>query len=256
MERPQRRPRRGVRCRLRHGVHRGGWRRGARRAICAGVNLSSPAGRRRAWLDSLFIDHAILRLSWRNWGVVEAGRLYRSNHPLPWQLAAAAKRHGLRGVINLRGHRQACGSDALGRARADELGLIHADAPFESRGAPHKDRILRLAALFAEMPEPLLIHCKSGADRTGLVAGIWLLLRGRPVSAALDQLHWRFGHVAASRTGILDAFFRDYAAFTARHGAKPFLEWLRDDYSEEALREGFRSRPWADRLVDGVLRRE
>ena len=102
----------------------------------------------------------------------------------------------------------------------------------------------------------MLIHCKSGADRTGLVAGIWLLLQGRPVAAALDQLHWRFGHVAASRTGILDAFFQDYAAFQARHGPKPFLHWVREDYDEAGLRARFRSRAWADRLVDGVLRRE
>ena len=47
-------------------------------------NLSTPAGRRGAWLNSLLVDHAVLRISWRNWGVVEAGRLYRSNHPLPW----------------------------------------------------------------------------------------------------------------------------------------------------------------------------
>jgi protein tyrosine phosphatase (PTP) superfamily phosphohydrolase (DUF442 family) len=219
-------------------------------------DLSTFAGRRGAWLNSLFVDHAVLRLSWRNWGVVEAGRLYRSNHPLPWQLAQAKRRHGLRSVINLRGHRQDCGSDALGRARADELGLVHADAPFESRGAPHKDRILRLVDLFASLPEPVLIHCKSGADRTGLVAGLWLLLQGYPVPAALDQLHWRFGHVSASRTGILDAFFQDYAAFQARHGAKPFLDWLREDYDEADLRARFRSKAWADRLVDGVLRRE
>jgi hypothetical protein len=69
-------------------------------------------------------------------------------------------------------------------------------------------------------------------------------------------LHWRFGHVAASRTGILDAFFRDYAAFQQARGPKPFLDWLRQDYDEEALRARFRSQPWADRLVDGVLRRE
>lgn len=220
------------------------------------VNLSSSAGRRAAWINSLLVDHAALRISWRNWGVVEPGRLYRSNHPLPWQLDAAKRRFGLRSVINLRGHRQDCGSDALGRARAGELGLVHADAPFESRGAPHKDRILRLVDLLAEMPEPVLIHCKSGADRTGLIAGVWLLLQGRPVEAALDQLHWRFGHVSASRTGILDAFFRDYAAFQAAHGPKPFLDWLRQDYDEVALRAAFQSRPWADRLVDGVLRRE
>jgi len=219
-------------------------------------DLTTASGRRGAWLNSLIVDHAALRLGWRNWGVVAEGRLYRSNHPLPWQLDAAQRRHGLRSVVNLRGHRQECGSDALGRARAGALGLTHVDAPFESRGAPHKDRILRLAGLFAELPEPVLIHCKSGADRTGLVAGIWLLLQGRSVEEALGQLHWRFGHVAASRTGILDAFFRAYGAFPAPHGAKPFLDWLREDYDEAALRAAFTSKPWADRLVDGVLRRE
>ena len=87
------------------------------------------------WINSLFVDHAFLRISWRNWGVVESGRLYRSNHPLPWQIREAAKRHGIRSMINLRGHRATCGSDALSRAAAAELGLVHADQPFESRGA-------------------------------------------------------------------------------------------------------------------------
>lgn len=216
----------------------------------------SPPARRSVWLNSLFVDHAVLRIGWRNWAAVEPGRLYRSNHPLPWQLRQAARRFGLRSVINLRGHRQDCGSDALGRAQAAALGLEHVDAPFESRGAPHKDRILRLVDIFRSLPEPVLIHCKSGADRTGLVAGLWLLLQGRPVEAALDQLHWRFGHVRASRTGILDAFFLRYAADQRERGPKPFLDWLREDYDEDALRTAFRSRPWADRLVDGVLRRE
>jgi len=208
------------------------------------------------WRNSLFVDHAALRIGWRNWGVVETGRLYRSNHPLPWQLAAAQRAHGLRSVINLRGHRANCGSDALGRAKAAALGLIHLDAPFESRGAPHRARILRLAELLPTLPEPILIHCKSGADRTGLVAGIWLLLQGRPVAAAQAQLNWRFGHVAASRTGILDAFFRAYAAHLAAAGPTDFLAWVRDTYDEDALRSAFRSQAWADRLVDGVLRRE
>ncbi|BDG70330.1 dual specificity protein phosphatase family protein [Roseomonas fluvialis] len=219
-------------------------------------DLSVPGARRSAWLNSLFVDHALLRLGWRNWGVVESGHLYRSNHPTPWQLEQAVRRYGIRTVINLRGHREACGSDALGRQAAAALGLEHIDAPLESRGAPHKDRVLRLAGIFARMNGPALIHCKSGADRTGLAAGIWLLTRGGTVDQALDQLSLRFGHVAAARTGILDAFFRSYAAFTKRQGGKPFLDWVREDYSEDALRASFRSTPWADRLVDGVLRRE
>jgi len=216
---------------------------------------AAPPEGRRAWINSLLVDHALLRISWRNWGVVESGRLYRSNHPLPWQLRDAQRRLGLRTVINLRGERADCGSDRLGRAAAAELGLHHVDAPFESRGAPHKDRILRLAEIFRSAPEPVLIHCKSGADRTGLAAGLWLLLQGRPVEQAMAQLTLRHGHIRQGKTGILDAFFDRYAAAT-RDRPKPFLDWLREDYDEAALRREFRSRPWADRLVDGILRRE
>ena len=209
-----------------------------------------------AWGNALFIDHAILRLGWRNWGVVAPGRLYRSNHPLPWQIRLAARHHGIRTVINLRGNRADCGADALSRAEAARLGLAHIDAPFESRGAPHKDRILRLAAIFQDMQEPALIHCKSGADRTGLAAGLWLMLQGRPVAEALAQLSLRHGHVAASRTGILDAFFKSFAVFQQANPKIPFLEWVQGTYDEAALRESFSSNPWADRLVDQVLRRE
>nr|WP_237182276.1 tyrosine-protein phosphatase [Roseomonas marmotae] len=228
----------------------------ARHTPAVAQDLTSAAGRRAAWLNSLFVDHAVLRLLWRNWGVVEAGRVYRSNHLGPRQLRAVARQFGIRTIVNLRGHREDCGSDALGRQAAAELGLTHVDAPLESRGAPHKDRILRLAGLFREMPEPVLLHCKSGADRTGLAAGLWLMLQGRPVEEAMRQLSWRHGHVSASKTGILDAFFREYARFTREHGPKPFLDWVAEDYDEDALRAAFRSRAWADRLVDGVLRRE
>ncbi|WP_160122780.1 fused DSP-PTPase phosphatase/NAD kinase-like protein [Rhodovarius lipocyclicus] len=206
----------------------------------------------RRWLNALFVDHALFRLVWRNWGVVEAGRLYRSNHPLPWQIRAAVRRHGIRTIINLRGHRQDCGADALSRAEAARLGVTLIDAPFESRGAPHRDRIERLVALLPSLREPILIHCKSGADRTGLIAAVWLLLQGRPPAEAMRQLSLRYGHVAAARTGILDAF----VALYAKAWPKPFLQWLREDYDEAALRRDFRSRRWADAITDGLLRRE
>jgi protein tyrosine/serine phosphatase len=206
------------------------------------------------WINSLFVDHALLRLPWRNWGVVERGRLYRSNHPLPWQLRAAARRHGIRSVINLRGHRAACGSDALGREEAARLGLVHADQPLESRGAPHKDRIQRLLQLYRTLPQPILIHCKSGADRTGLAAGVWHLMQGRGAAEAAAALTLRHGHVSAAKTGILDAFFAEYARAEAR--GVPFEEWLARDYDENALRAAFRPAPLATWFTDKVLRRE
>jgi protein tyrosine/serine phosphatase len=206
------------------------------------------------WVNSLFVDHALLRIAWRNWGVVESGRLYRSNHPLPWQFAEAARRHGIRSVLNLRGHRTECGSDALGRDAARRLGLVHADQPFESRGAPHRDRLLRLIELYRTLPQPILIHCKSGADRTGLAAGVWHLIRGRGAAVAMRELDLRYGHVAAARTGILDAFFAAYAQAEAR--GTSFEDWLANDYDEAELRTAFQPRPVASWFTDQVLRRE
>ena len=212
-----------------------------------------PSDRLRAWSDSLLVDHAVFRVLWDNWAAVVPGRLYRSNHPTPARLAAAARRHGLKTVINLRGHRQ-CGSDALSREAAERVGLIHIDAPFESRGAPHRDRILRLAEIFRTMQEPALIHCKSGADRAGLASGLFLLMNGGSSAQALAQLSWRFGHFSRSRTGILDAFFVRYAA--EAEGRTPFLDWVRDDYDEMALRRDFTAGGLSSFVNDRLLARE
>ena len=123
-------------------------------------DLTTTAGRLGAWRDSLFVDHAVFRTVWTNFAEVLPGRLYRSNHPTPTILQAAAKRLQLRTLINLRGPRF-CGSDALSREAAAALGLEHVDMAFESRGAPHRDRILRFAGLWGGLRFPALMHCKS-----------------------------------------------------------------------------------------------
>ena len=207
----------------------------------------------RAWPDSLLVDHAVFRVLWDNWAEVVPGRLYRSNHPTPARLAAATRRYGLRTLINLRGHRQ-CGSDALSRDAAARLGLAHVDMAFESRGAPHRDRILRFAKLYREIEMPALMHCKSGADRAGLAAGLVVLFEGGTAAQALRQLSWRFGHLNRSRTGILDAFFIHYAAVA--EGRIPFLDWVEHDYDEQALRRNFTAHGLASFVTDRVLRRE
>ena len=216
-------------------------------------SITNPQTRRRAWLDSLFVDHSILRLGWDNFAEVIPGRIYRSNHPTPARLAAAKHKYNLRTVINLRGHRQ-CGSDALSRDASEKLGLIHIDRAFESRGAPHKDRILDLARIAEILVEPALIHCKSGADRAGLVSGLFLLLNGATAKQALAQLSWRYGHISRSRTGILDAFFLRFAQ--EAEGKKPFLDWVRDDYDENALRRDFTSGRAFEFVNDRLLARE
>lgn len=217
-------------------------------------DLSTKAGRRNAWIDALFIDHAVLRILWTNFAAVKPGRLYRSNHPTPGNLAAFARKTGLRSVINLRGRAQN-GSDALSREAAARLGLDFYDMAMESRGAPHKDRILRLAEIYQTMRGPALVHCKSGADRAGLAAGLFVLIEGGTAAQALKQLSLRFGHIKQANTGILDAFFLTYQREGEAKG-KNFMDWVREDYSEDALRARFRANSLAGFVNDKVLGRE
>ena len=216
-------------------------------------NLSEGGSRLGAWSDSLLVDHAVFRVLWDNWAEVVPGKLYRSNHPTPARLAAAARRYHLRSLINLRGQRS-CGSDALSRSAAARLGLTHIDMAFESRGAPHRDRVLRFARIYADLEAPALMHCKSGADRAGLASGLAVLLEGGTTPQALAQLSWRFGHFNRSRTGILDAFFLLYAQ--EAEGRLPFLDWVRDEYDEAGLRSRFAASGVSSFIVDRVLRRE
>ena len=52
-----------------------------------------------------------------------------------------------------------------------------------SRGAPTIDQIFLSKKLF-EIEYPALIHCKSGADRTGLMATLYLINKGIDVDEA------------------------------------------------------------------------
>jgi len=213
-------------------------------------DVTTARGRTLAWVDSLFIDHAVFRLVWSNFAAVAPGRLYRSNHPTPPRLAALTRRYGLKTLINLRGP-TGNGSDALSREAAARLGLDFIDMALESRGAPQRDRILRLHDIYRDMRAPALMHCKSGADRAGLAAGLFVLFEGGSARDALRQLSLRFGHIRQARTGILDAFFHRYAR--EGEGRKPFLDWVREDYDEAALRRDFHANGLASFINDWVL---
>ena len=216
-------------------------------------DLSTAGGRTLAWIDALFVDHAVFRLAWSNLAPVIPGKVYRCNHPTPARLARLTHRLGLRTLINLRGP-TGNGSDALSREAAARLGLDFVDIALESRGAPQRDRILRLHDIYCSMRGPALMHCKSGADRAGLAAGLMLLFEGASAAEALRQLSLRFGHVRQARTGILDAFFLRWQR--EGEGRKPFLDWVREDYDEAALRRDFRANGLASFVNDWVLAHE
>jgi protein tyrosine/serine phosphatase len=211
------------------------------------------AGRVRAWAHMLLVDHGVFRLMYLNKHRV-SDRLWRSAQPAPHQIARL-KAEGVRTIVNLRGGREH-GSWQLQKEICENLGLNLVEFVVRSRGAPDRAAILKAKEFFDQIEYPAVLHCKSGADRAGFVAALYLIVHeGRPVAEALRQLSPRYGHFRFSKTGILDAFFDRYQIEGEAKGIG-FLDWVERIYDPEALERDFRPSFWSDLVVDRIMRRE
>ena len=219
----------------------------------AEFDLTTFGGRLRAYLDFLWRDHAYLRLGFRNAHWV-SDELARSNQPWPHQLSAW-KRRGVRTVVNLRGGFDA-GFYALETDTCAALGLKMVNFTITSRDVPSRDQIRAAKALFETMEYPALIHCKSGADRAGMMSALYAHFHlGRDIPDAMRQLDLKYLHLKHGRTGILDYVFERYLSDGAPRGLT-FGEWTETPaYDPEAIKADYAARPKRSVLAD-LLPRE
>ncbi len=196
--------------------------------------------RLRAWADMLLADHGLIRLALPNLHQIAPGA-WRSGQPTPGQIRAFARQGG-RSVVSLRAGRS-FGSLPLEIEACREAGLSFHNVILRSRGLPSREEFRVFAALVEAVERPVLFHCKSGADRAGFAAALWLMLaEGRPAAEARRQLSPRYGHVRLSRTGVLDAFFETYARDAASQ-PRPLAEWIETAYDPAEILARFRATP-------------
>ena len=213
-----------------------------------------PSKRRGAtdWLGLIFKDHGFLRFYWHNQHLVADG-LWRSNQPGPKRIEALAKA-GIKTIVNLRGPRDDGGWQLEAEA-CDKTGITLLDFASRSRAAPSKEMLYDARDLFASLEKPALMHCKSGADRAGIMSALYLLIgEGRPTREAMEQLSWKYGHVKAAKTGVLDAFFASYIPYEDQ--GMTFFDWVKTVYDPEQLAASFTAQGWAEQLTTAILRRE
>ena len=217
-------------------------------------DLTTPAGRRRAVLDHLWKDHAYLRLGFSNAHWI-SDELVRSNQPWPFQLKAW-KARGIRTIINLRGG-MSTSFRALEVDACRRLGLELVDFVIASRDVPTAEKVLAARELFETVRYPALMHCKSGADRAGIMAVLYKHFRqGQSIREALDQLSPRYLHVRAGLTGVLDYIFERYLEEGEPQGLS-FTDWVTSPaYDSVRLKAEFRAQWWGKLLTDRLLRRE
>jgi hypothetical protein len=208
--------------------------------------------RRRRWLwIALLILCVLFSIRfWRplfayNLGVVDSGRVYRSEQPGEW-LSHWSKTHSLKSVLNLRGGSFHDPFYATEVQITRDRGVAFYDFPLSASRRPSRRELLTLLNLFERCEYPVLIHCKRGADRTGLVSALYLLAvkRCSPQEAeqafSLDHAHISI----PGSTAQLHAPLQEYAGWLKdnqrTHSPELFRSWVESEYLSAPLDDSFR----------------
>ena len=229
-------------------------RRRAREAAKGPIDLSTEAGRKRANYELIWGDHGFLRMQFQNLHQISP-EMWRSNQPSPKQIEEHARVRGIKTIINLRGESPK-GYYLLEKEACEANGIDLVDFQVFSRDTPTREKIFAAKQVFETIKYPALMHCKSGADRAGMMAVLYKLLReGTTIEEAQKQLSLKYLHVKHGKTGVLDAVFEVYAGFNEREPIS-FLDWVANHYDRLAIKQAFLDSGAAKFRIDDLLGRE
>ena len=169
-----------------------------------------------------------------NLGIVDPGRVIRAAQPTT-QLSQLIKDHHLASILSLRGGSFKDSWYESEVRTAEASGVAFFDYPLNATSRPTRSELLTLIDFFEHCQYPLLIHCKAGADRTGLASALYLLLeKGMPPQEAIGEFTIYHGHVPLLGTEHLHEPLDEYAQWLfskgLAHTPARFREWVRNDY--------------------------
>jgi protein tyrosine/serine phosphatase len=209
--------------------------------------------RLRAYFSMIVFDHGFARYLYLN--LHRFGEnAWRSAQPAPQHIAGFARR-GIRTIVKTRGGMD-FGSLTLENEACARHGITLERYVLSSRGLPSREFLLQTPAFFDSLQKPVLFHCKSGSDRVGFAAALYLILHEkRSIAEARKQLSWRYGHFRFALTGVLDAFFEAYEREGESQGLT-FLEWVATVYDPDKIKSEFKAHWLHHFLTQTILLRE
>ncbi|HZV34942.1 MAG TPA: dual specificity protein phosphatase family protein [Verrucomicrobiae bacterium] len=154
-----------------------------------------------------------------NFHVVSPGQVYRCGQLDVPDLTRVVQEHGIKSILNLRGGART-GLTEWYRAETNaawQLGVRYYDYELSASQELTEAQLDKIVNIMATAPKPLLIHCKSGADRTGLVGALYLYsFEGKPAKVADRELTMFYGHLPFFQdTGAMDDSFWRYVGHHA-----------------------------------------
>lgn len=206
--------------------------------------VPAPLPRRRlAWLAFGLVAAALLWPALETYRVyagandhtVIPDRVYRAAQPTEKELKGLIEKNRIRTVLNLRGTTPWDGW-YQGECRATfAADVSQEDVALSANTLPFPAELKRVVEVLDRSEYPVLVHCKQGADRTGLVSAMALLLYTDATLPEARQQMWpRYGHWPVVRTANIDRFFDLYeqklASEGGTHTPERFRRWVLHEY--------------------------
>lgn len=172
-----------------------------------------------------------VNLAMMNFHALEEGKAYRSAQPREDELRYMVDKYGIRTVINLRGENTGKSWYDTEAAVCHDENVVLKDIRMSSQSLPSPEVLAELVEALRTAERPILLHCQSGADRSGLAAAMYrLVVEGRSKEEALRELDGRYGHFRGRKpcmTKLIEIY-------------EPTEEWLEEyeqTYNEIDCRE-------------------
>lgn len=144
---------------------------------------------------------AILLQVTGNIHTVAENEVYRSARLSTDELESLIKANSIKSIINLEGPDKGKDWYEAETALASRLGVAYTEFDWSASRIVTPAEVDAFLAATASLPKPILLHCKSGADRTGLASALYLAaVKKADESTALGQLSFRYGHVSLPYT--------------------------------------------------------
>ena len=132
----------------------------------------------------------------KNFYEVDPGKFYRSAQLTKGELEDVIKAHGIQTVISLRGYPQPILNAEPEFDTLKRLGVEFEKYDLSEDDFPSKEDLTSIISAFKNKKKPILIHCRSGADRTGMISALYQIEEmGISKEQALDQLSFKYWHI-------------------------------------------------------------
>lgn len=168
-----------------------------------------------------------------NFRVVIPGSIYRSAQPSLIDIDEYEQKYGIKSLLNLRGFKTK-GEIKLALDYSKAHGIETHSVQMSASRLPSVEKLNSAIEFINNSPKPLLIHCRQGVDRTGLISAVALLLNNYTVEQALEQMTWDKGFLPYREQDILKNLLFNYSNWLEQNNLTTnkdnFMFWAKNLY--------------------------